>query len=136
MKQFIIILLSVLATVANAQRETILLNAGWRFALGNAASMQKDFGHGTEYFTYLSKAASANQNTGPAFEKFNDDGAIRSILSVGTGDISLFRKLMRGAISVCDSTGYSATHRCSATDFFSAQSRRVMSRRPMKLGLI
>ena len=73
MKQFVIILLSVLATVANAQRETILLNAGWRFALGNAASMQKDFGHGTEYFTYLSKAASANQNTGPAFEKFNDD---------------------------------------------------------------
>ena len=29
------------------------LDAGWSFALGNAASMEADFAHGTQYFTYL-----------------------------------------------------------------------------------
>ena len=38
------------------ERETIRLNEGWKFALGNTADPAKDFGCGTEYFNYLTKA--------------------------------------------------------------------------------
>lgn len=57
-------------TTAQAQRETRLINNDWTFRLGNGASMEGDFGHGTEYFTYLSKAV--GQNAGPANPAFND----------------------------------------------------------------
>ncbi len=50
---------------------TLLLNADWRFHLGNAADPQKDFGCGTEYFNYLTKAASIH-NEGPYVPSFND----------------------------------------------------------------
>ncbi len=63
--------LSVVGT-AQAQRTVSSINADWRFALGNAASMEKDYTHGTEYFTYLTKAGSAGQNQGPVNEKFDD----------------------------------------------------------------
>ena len=53
-----------------AQRETVKLNNGWTFHLGDASSMEKDFTHGTEYFTYFSKAV--GQNNGPANVQFND----------------------------------------------------------------
>lgn len=55
---------------AQAQRESILFNNEWSFHLGDASSMQKDFSHGTEYFTYFSKAV--GQNQGPAKIDFND----------------------------------------------------------------
>lgn len=54
------------------EREKQLINDGWRFALGDASSMEKDFSHGTEYFTYLAKASSADHNRGPAWIKFDD----------------------------------------------------------------
>ena len=57
-------------SVSYAQRETILLNNDWAFHLGHAASMEKDFSHGTEYFTYLTKAV--GQNESPAKESFDD----------------------------------------------------------------
>lgn len=53
-----------------AQRQIESLNNDWTFHLGNGASMQADFTHGTEYFTYLSKAQ--GQNQGPALPAFND----------------------------------------------------------------
>ena len=53
-----------------AQRETVKLNNVWTFHLGDASSMEKDFTHGTEYFTYFSKAV--GQNNGPANVQFND----------------------------------------------------------------
>lgn len=68
-------LAAILIATANpalAQRTTTLLNDDWKFAPGNAASMEQDFTHGTEYFTYLSKAASAGNNRGPAMIEFND----------------------------------------------------------------
>ena len=37
-------------------RETIRLDKGWRFAMGHASDPLKDFGCGTEYFNYLTKA--------------------------------------------------------------------------------
>ena len=52
-------------------REKIRLDDGWKFALGHAADPQKDFGCGTEYFNYLTKANSIH-NEGPYSPKFDD----------------------------------------------------------------
>ena len=54
-----------------AQRERILLDEDWLFAFGNAASPAEDFGCGTEYFNYLTKAASVH-NEGPYSLKFDE----------------------------------------------------------------
>ena len=54
-----------------SQRERILLDEDWLFAFGNAASPEKDFGCGTEYFNYLTKAASVH-NEGPYSLKFDE----------------------------------------------------------------
>ena len=59
-----------LTNISQAQRHTTLINDNWTFHLGNAASMEDDFSHGTEYFTYLTKAV--GQNKGPASPDFND----------------------------------------------------------------
>lgn len=71
-KLFSVAFLALLAMNGNAQRTTTLMNEGWTFSLGDASSMQKDFTHGTEYFTYFSKAGSNNQNMGPARNDFDD----------------------------------------------------------------
>lgn len=52
--------------------ESIKMNTNWLFSLGDASSMESDFKHGTEYFTYLAKAASSNGNRGPAWVEFDD----------------------------------------------------------------
>ncbi|MCR4582989.1 MAG: DUF4982 domain-containing protein [Prevotella sp.] len=52
-------------------REKICMNEGWKFALGHADDSQKDFGNGTEYFNYLTKANSIH-NEGPYSAKFSD----------------------------------------------------------------
>lgn len=57
---------------AQSVRERILLDDGWQFAFGNASSPEKDFGCGTEYFNYLTKAASIH-NEGPYSPKFNSE---------------------------------------------------------------
>ena len=56
---------------AMAQRTLINFDEGWKFHLGNAADPAKDFGCGTEYFNYLTKANSIH-NTGPYSNKFDD----------------------------------------------------------------
>ena len=61
------------ALAAQPLREHILMDEGWRFALGDASSPEKDFGCGTEYFNYLTKAASIH-NAGPYSDKFDDAG--------------------------------------------------------------
>lgn len=53
-----------------AARERILFDDGWEFAFGNASDPSKDFGCGTEYFNYLTKAASIH-NEGPYSAKFD-----------------------------------------------------------------
>lgn len=58
---------------ADSRRERISLDEDWQFALGNAASPEKDFGCGTEYFNYLTKAASVH-NEGPYSMKFDASG--------------------------------------------------------------
>jgi len=46
------------ATVAAERapvRERIVMDTGWRFAIGHASDPEKDFGHGTGYFSYVAK---------------------------------------------------------------------------------
>ena len=56
---------------AQSVRETVRLDKGWKFSFGNAADPKKDFGCGTEYFNYLTKASSIH-NEGPYVQKFDD----------------------------------------------------------------
>ena len=55
---------------AQSMRERICLDDSWQFAFGNASSPALDFGCGTEYFNYLTKAASIH-NEGPYSSKFD-----------------------------------------------------------------
>ena len=61
---------AALSMHAQNTREQILLDENWQFALGDASSEEKDFGCGTEYFNYLTKAASIH-NEGPYSPKFD-----------------------------------------------------------------
>ena len=63
--------MTVLTVNAQNVRETIRLDEGWKFAFGNASDPAKDFGCGTEYFNYLTKANSIH-NEGPYAMKFDD----------------------------------------------------------------
>ena len=62
--------LAMLTLMASAQREVTPMNDDWTFHLGDGSSMQRDFTHGTEYFTYRAKAV--GQNKGPASVEFAD----------------------------------------------------------------
>ena len=64
------LLLSIAGQAQNV-RETIRLDKDWKFALGHAGDPKKDFGCGTEYFNYLTKANSIH-NVGPYSSKFDD----------------------------------------------------------------
>ena len=66
-----LVMLTLGITAQTSVRETIRLDQGWKFAFGNAADPKKDFGCGTEYFNYLTKANSIH-NEGPYAMKFND----------------------------------------------------------------
>ncbi len=72
-KLFSLAVIAAFAWNANAQRTSTLINNDWTFSLGDASSMQKDFTHGTEYFTYLTKAQSSAHNKGPVMLDFNDE---------------------------------------------------------------
>lgn len=72
---FTAILCLCCAVGAGAQnvREHLNFDKDWQFAFGDASSPEKDFGCGTEYFNYLTKAASIH-NAGPYSPKFEADG--------------------------------------------------------------
>ncbi|MFP5041698.1 beta-galactosidase GalA [Parasediminibacterium sp. JCM 36343] len=60
--------------IAHAQqptqaREHLLMDAGWRFALGHAYDTKKDFNNGTSVFSYMAKAGYGD---GAAAEDFDD----------------------------------------------------------------
>ncbi len=77
MKKSLFIIAAVLmaAVISNAQapRERINFDSDWKFAFGDASDPAKDFGHGTEYFNYYTKAASIH-NEGPYAPKFDASG--------------------------------------------------------------
>ena len=72
-----LMVLTVGAQAATGVREKTRLSDGWKFCLGHAADKQKDFGCGTEYFNYLTKANSIH-NEGPYSVKF-DDGTWQNV---------------------------------------------------------
>lgn len=55
---------------AKSVRERIIFDENWLFAFGDASSPINDFGCGTEYFNYLTKASSIH-NVGPYSLKFD-----------------------------------------------------------------
>lgn len=59
------------AATTISPRSICRLDKGWKFAFGSAADPKKDFGCGTEYFNYLTKASSIH-NEGPYAQQFND----------------------------------------------------------------
>ncbi len=61
-----------LLVCSGAFAQTVSLDDGWTFALGNASSMEADFTHGTEYFTYLCKVRSADHSQSPIMPEFDD----------------------------------------------------------------
>jgi beta-galactosidase len=50
-------------------RERLSMDLGWRFALGHAFDAEKDFNHGTGYFSYFAKTGYGD---GPAAADFDD----------------------------------------------------------------
>jgi beta-galactosidase len=52
-----------------SDRQQILIDEGWRFSFGHPSDTQKDFNHGTAYFSYLSKTGNGD---GPAAASFDD----------------------------------------------------------------
>ena len=69
-----LVLCLIAAPCASAQESVTLLNNGWKFAYGNAASMEADFTHGTEYFTYIAKAQTSGHSHSPIMKEFDDSG--------------------------------------------------------------
>ena len=67
---FPVFLALLLALPAFAGREHIRFDDNWSFAFGHADDPAKDFGCGTEYFNYLTKAASIH-NAGPYTLEFD-----------------------------------------------------------------
>ncbi len=67
---FLVFLALSLALPAFAGREHIRFDDNWSFAFGHADDPAKDFGCGTEYFNYLTKAASIH-NAGPYTLEFD-----------------------------------------------------------------
>lgn len=65
-----ILSLVALTVALGATAERICIDNDWRFAFGHT-DPARDYGTGTEYFNYLTKAASVH-NTGPYAMKFND----------------------------------------------------------------
>ena len=70
MRRNLLVLALMLVSLSLAAQET-LFDDGWRFSFGNASSPEKDFGRGTEYFNYYTKAASIH-NEGPYKPGFDD----------------------------------------------------------------
>ncbi len=54
---------------AKTGRERLLMDVGWRFALGHAFDAEKDFNHGTGYFSYFAKTGYGD---GPAAGDFDN----------------------------------------------------------------
>ena len=63
-------LISVLAFAqSKSDRELILIDKDWRFSFGHLYDTDKDFGHATGYFSYLTKTGFGD---GPAAKDFDD----------------------------------------------------------------
>jgi len=67
---FIGFLIPILAFAqSKSDRELILIDKDWRFSFGHLYDTEKDFGHATGYFSYLTKTGFGD---GPAAKDFDD----------------------------------------------------------------
>jgi beta-galactosidase len=57
------------SNTVTASRERLLMDSNWLFALGHAYDTDKDFKHGTSYFSYVTKTGYGD---GPAAGNFDD----------------------------------------------------------------
>jgi beta-galactosidase len=64
---YLILLLSL--TCFGQGREKMCIDEGWHFAFGHPSDTEKDYGHGTAYFSYLAKTGNGD---GPAASGFDD----------------------------------------------------------------
>jgi beta-galactosidase len=65
-----IFLISCMAFAQNkSERELVLIDKDWRFSFGHLYDTEKDFGHATGYFSYLTKTGFGD---GPAAKDFDD----------------------------------------------------------------
>ena len=71
MRNSLLALVFLLSFLLPLSAQEQLFDDGWKFAFGNASSPEKDFGRGTEYFNYFTKAASIH-NAGPYAVDFDD----------------------------------------------------------------
>ncbi len=55
-------------TITDSGREHLLIDTGWRFALGHPFDTQKDFQNGTSYFSYLAKTGYGDGAAAPGFD--------------------------------------------------------------------
>ncbi|HEY8995398.1 MAG TPA: beta-galactosidase GalA, partial [Lacunisphaera sp.] len=60
---------SAISADVSPVRERLLMDAGWRFALGHPSDATRDFDHATAYFSYVTKAGYGD---GPAAAAFDD----------------------------------------------------------------
>jgi len=72
---FSVVLLCTLASSTAAPRERLLMDSNWRFALGHAADVKKDFDHATGEFSYFAKTGFGSGASDPKF----DDGGWRAL---------------------------------------------------------
>ncbi|AWK05498.1 beta-galactosidase [Flavobacterium crocinum] len=63
------LLLSFWVSAQKSERELILIDKDWRFSFGHLYDTEKDFGHATGYFSYLTKTGFGD---GPAAKDFDD----------------------------------------------------------------
>ena len=76
MKPILLFLASVAVLISSAwsadsPRERLLMDSNWRFALGHATDVAKDFEHATGQFSYLAKTSFGS---GASADKFDDSG--------------------------------------------------------------
>lgn len=64
--------IAVTAINSTANFGRTLLNNGWQFKLGNAATPEYDFMHGTEYFTYVCKTGLSGSERTVVDTRFDD----------------------------------------------------------------
>lgn len=67
---FIVLILAVQLCFAQVpqSREKILIDSDWRFSFGHPSDTEKDFNHGTAYFSYLAKTGNGDGAAAPGFD--------------------------------------------------------------------
>ena len=63
------LLFSIFTQANNQLRERLLMDFNWKFAYGHPYNAEKDFNHGTGYFSYFAKAGYGD---GAAAASFDD----------------------------------------------------------------